>query len=508
MGPFKRGSIVTDLNRTPAARPLPVLAIALGLGVLALGGARLLFAAAEPLWFDEAFTLMVVSRPDGATFWREVWLDSNGPIYYTLTHLWTGLFGHGDLALRAPSLLAVWVAGALPIAMAVKGLSREARITWGALIFAWWGVGYFLDARCYALLLAISTLQCLYFARLMDRPDRRAALLWASTAAVAILLHYYAVFFCLAQGVIYLGRHRLKALPTWPAALVFVPVFGWIAYHAPRLAEYSRLGSAWHAPLDAGRALGMAGFVLGPSTPLIPAAVAVILIAGLLLGRTRAGQARDEGDTPAGCLMLTAVSGVLAVAMILVSGLFGSGISPRYLIPAAPPLMLGLVLAARAGGRGRLTYLALVVLYFGVQARPALDALSAPQKQPRYEFETGSQFLMAHGVTDVVFVWDHGIAPIVDRTTLERLGGVFFNRAGHPVRVRPILVDRDHDPNAAILAAAQGPRPGLIWLFDREGHSAASRFPPAIAQRDPRWACAPVEGRVGGLACYRRQDGP
>jgi hypothetical protein len=227
-----------------------------------------------------------------------------------------------------------------------------------------------------------------------------------------------------------------------------------------------------------------------------------------LLGRTHGGQVLKEQDAPASPLILAATSGVLAVAMILVSGLFGSGISPRYLIPAAPPLMLGLVLLARAGGRARLTYLALLVLYFGMQARPALDALSAPQKQPRYEFETGSRFLMTHGVTDVVFVWDHGIAPIVDRTTLERLGGVFFNRAGHPVRVLPILLDRDHDPNTAILAAAQGPHPGLIWLFDREGHSAANRFPPAIAPRDPRWACAPVEGSVGGLACYRRPTAP
>jgi hypothetical protein len=501
---------VSDLNPRSAwtTRAPAGVAIAVALCALTLGLARIKFASAEPLWFDEAFTLTIVSRPDWAGFWREVWLDSNGPIYYVLTRLWTGVAGHGDLILRAPSLLAVWIAGALPLAAPIRGLSREARFTWGALIFAWWGVGYFLDARCYALLLAVSTLQCLCFARLLETPGRRAAVLWAATGGVAILTHYYAVFFCLAQGVIYLGRHRLRALPTWPAALVFIPVFSWIAWHAPRLADYSRLGAAWHAPLDAGRALGMAGFVLGPSTPLLPAAVAVVLIAGLLLGRKEPGMIGRENLAPSGHLVLTAASGVLGVGLILVFGWLGSGISPRYLIPAAPPLLLGLVLVARASGHARLTYLALIALYFGVQAKPALDALSSPQPQPRYEFETGSKLLMAHGVTDLVFVWDHGIAPIIAPTTLERLGGVFFDRAGRPVRVHPVLVDRDHDANAAILAAARGPHPGLIWLFDEEGPTAAHRFPPAIAQRDPRWACAPVEGKVGGLACYRRPDAP
>jgi uncharacterized membrane protein len=107
---------VTYLTRSPASpsRALPLLAIVVGLCALVIGVARARFASTEPLWFDEAFTLTVVSRPDWTSFWREVWLDSNGPIYYALTRIWTGIAGHDDLVLRAPSLLAVWVAGALP----------------------------------------------------------------------------------------------------------------------------------------------------------------------------------------------------------------------------------------------------------------------------------------------------------------------------------------------------------------------------------------------------------
>jgi len=497
---------LSDLRRDPPPalrRPAP-WAIALGLAALALLIARLRFAVTEPLWFDEAFTLAITMRPDGASFWREVYLDCNGPAYYALLRLWTGVFGHSDLALRLPSLLAVCVAAALPLAWPPKGLTREARITWSALIFAWWGVGYFLDARCYSLLLAVSTLQCLCFARLMDAPGRRAALAWAAVGALAILLHYYAIFLCFAQGVIYLAQHRQRALRTWPGVLAFAPAFAWIAYHAPRLAEYSRLGSVWHPPLDGERGLALVAYVFGPTSPLILPLMAALLVIGLWPAPGRAAPAPTEETRPARPLVLTAAAGVLAFALLVGFSLLGSGLSPRYLIGLAPPLLLGVVLVARAGPRANLTCLALVALFFAVQVRPTLDALASPQDLPRYEFHTASTYLMAQGVTDVTFVWDHEVVPIIDPTTLARVGAVFFDRAGYPVRVRPLVVDRDHDPNLAIVAAAQGARPGLIWIFHRKGQTAASRFLPAIGRRNPDWTCAEQgDGNAGSLGCHR-----
>ncbi|WP_304190914.1 hypothetical protein, partial [Phenylobacterium aquaticum] len=324
-------------------------AVALGLAALLLGAARLAFAMTEPLWFDEAFTLSIVSRPDGASFWRQVYLDSNGPAFYLIERLWSGLAGRSDLALRIPTLLAVWAAGALPLFVPLKGLSRTARMTWAVLIFAWWGVGYFLDARCYGLLLAVATGQCLAFGRVMEAPSLRRALIWMTLGALGVLLHYYMLFVVLAQGLIYLGRHRWAAVRTWPAVLVFAPVATWMLRHAPRLADYSRLASVWHPPVDARRALDLTAFVIGPSQPLMLAVVAVILIAGLLVGRLRPGASPDEDGTPVAALTLTAAAGVAAFALMLVFGVFGSGLSPRYMIPLAPSLLLGVVLIARAG---------------------------------------------------------------------------------------------------------------------------------------------------------------
>ncbi len=509
-------------NLTFAWRWTP--ALFLGAGALLLTAARLRFAATEPLWFDESFSLAIISRPDWATFWREVYLDSNGPGYYLLLRLWSEVFGTSNLALRVPSLLAVLAAAALPLLARARTLDREAALTWAALIFAWWGVGFFLDARCYAVLLAVATLQCLTFARLMERPGRRRAVAWAAVAAAAILLHYYAVFLGLAQGLIYLARHRWAAVRTWPAALAFVPAFGWMAYHGPRLAEFSRLAGRWHPPLDVGQGLGLAAFAFGPSAPLTLAAAVAILLVGWLSAHAPAATASkaqpDDGDAPdqdAGgkpfhtlphpALGLTAVAGALAFVLMITFALLGSGISPRYLVPVGPPLLLGLVLLARGSPGPRLTRLALVALYLGLQVRPALDALSPPRPLPRYEFETAAAWLMDHQVSDVVFLWDHELAPIMAPTTLARVGGVFFERAGRPVRVTPLVEQPGQDPNLDLGTAARGARPGFVWLYNRQGHTAAHDFAPAFASRHPGWRCrqGPASS-VGVLACYRASD--
>lgn len=482
-----------------------VLAACLGLAALALGAARLKFALTEPLWFDEAFILAIVAPPDGASFWREVYLDPNGPAYYLFERAWTGLFGFSNLALRTPSLLALWISAALPLAIPVRGLTREAQITWAALIFAWWGVGYFLDARCYAILLAVSTLQTLAFGRLIDRPGLRLAFIWAATAAAAILLHYYALFLGLAQGLIYLWRHRWTAVRTWPATLAFLPAFAWIAHHAPRLVEYSELGSVWHPPVTAQGVFDLTAFSLAPSNATVSATVAIILIVGLLAARNSSMPPGDDEGALSDHLILTATAGLLALALTVGFGLLGSGLSPRYLLPVAPSLLLGVVLVAGASPRPRVAWTALVILYFAIQIRPIADALSSPHALPRYEFETGANFLMAHDVTDVVFVWDHEVSPIIATSTLTRLGGVFFARADRLVRVRPLRVYRQQDPNLQIAAEVKGPRSGFIWLYNRKGKTAANRFPPILGKGDARWDCAQLgDGDAGALACRLR----
>jgi mannosyltransferase len=458
--------------------------------------ARVRLAAVEPLWFDEAWSVALAATPTWRALVHECHVDVNAPLFYGLARLWAMVAGPSDLALRLPGLLCVAVAGALPLCRRIEGLSREGRLTWGLLIYAWWGVGVFLAGRCYGLLLALSVLQCLLFADLLRRPTLRRALAWCAVGALVILTHYYGLIVTASQGLIYLVACRKAAFRTWPAALAFAPAAGWLAFHAGQLSAYGSPTVAWHATLGAAEALALSAATLNPSAPLIGLAVLAALCAGGVLNRRR--DASDDATH----LWLCVAASALALALTLLSGMFKPSLTARYLLPTAPGLLLGLVLLAQRCPRPRLTAAALagawllsaVPLHFG-------QRLHQP---PAYGFETASGTLAAHGVSQVVFVWDHEADGLIPRDTLQRVGGVFFARAGRPLPIVPIAPRADQDANALVQAAAGGERPGVVWLYNRAGHTSARLGPPVLQTLDPRWRCERAgDDTVGTLACWR-----
>jgi uncharacterized membrane protein len=481
----------------------PVLLALAALTVLAVGAERLILALAQPLWLDETWTAAIVSAPGWRGFGRELWLDVNAPLYYGLMRLWTGAFGVSDLALKVPGLIAAALAAALPLAWRRSPLSFEARLTWAVLLFAWWGADNFLDARCYGLLFALTVLQCTAFARLMAAPGRRAALAWCVLASLSILTQYYAVFLAAAQGLAYLAVHRKRAVTTWPAALAFLPAFGWIAWHAPRLAQFAGGGVAWHERLTPAAALDLAAFPVGPAVAAFLAMLALVLGAASLASRLSPAAA-DEPAADLSALWWVAASGLFALAVVLASGMLRPTLVGRYLIPEAPPLLLGVVLCARSLRRSHMAYAALIALYAAVAVRPPAAVAAAARDTSAYGLELASDRLAAQGVTDLVFIWDHPAVRIMDPGSLRAVGGFFLARAGHPAAVMPLYVNAARDPNLQALAAARGAKPGIIWIYDRTGRTAAHRFAPAIAQADPRWSCQTFgDGTVGSVACWR-----
>jgi len=497
-------AITTEAKAAGRFGPLRLSVVALAclaVAAVAITVERTWLALALPLWLDETWTAAVAATPDWRSFLVEAYNDVNAPLYYGLMRLWQGLAGPSDFALRAPALLAIVAAGAIPIVSRVRGLSFEARVTWGALVFGWWGVGVFLDGRGYALLLAVSTLQCVLFARLLLAPNRRNAFLWCAVAACAILIQYYALIGAAVQGLVYLAARREKALHTWPAVLAFAPAFGWMAFHFPRLRAFADGQVAWHPLVGPADALGLTAYAVNPSTPLVLPLAAIVVIAGLFVPRPPA-QEQDESPPPMH-LWLVAVAALAALVLTLASGALRPSLTSRYLVPLVPGLLLGLVLLARRSARAHLVYAALVILYLGVALRPAAFndtlRLGAP-----YGHEQASSLLMRHGVTDAVFVWDHEATRLMAVSSLQRVGAVFFRRAGDPVAVTALAVRPSDDVNRLALAAATGSRPGIIWIYNRHGATSARAFPPRIPQIDPRWTCERTgDDMVGTLACYR-----
>lgn len=103
----------TDGDLRPRLRPELVLLV----GVALAAGLVLRFLAATPMWLDEALTANIAELPVGEML-EALRSDGHPPLYYLLLHLWGGVFGTSDAALRALSgvlsvltLPLIWVAG-------------------------------------------------------------------------------------------------------------------------------------------------------------------------------------------------------------------------------------------------------------------------------------------------------------------------------------------------------------------------------------------------------------
>ena len=211
---------------------LKVDASTLGLGVVLVVTTilKLTVFARQPLTIDEVWTGMIAGQGSLAGLIRECQRDVNGPLAYIIGWLWAHLSGLSNGALRAPSM--VFACAAPLIALAPHRLAnRSVRYAWATLLACWMpGLIFAEQARCYALVLLLATVNAVTYARLLSRPSVAMAFIWTSVSALFILSHYVAGLLVGCQGIAYLAIHRGKAFKTWPAALMFVPAHGLIGY--------------------------------------------------------------------------------------------------------------------------------------------------------------------------------------------------------------------------------------------------------------------------------------
>lgn len=467
--------------------------------LLAALGVRLWLGQGLPLWLDESWTGMIATQPNWSSFWREAWLDCNPPLYYALMALWTGVAGVSDSALRVPSLIFLVLAALLPLAVRVPGLARNARWAF-ALLIALWQPSFeiSLDARGYALLLLLSTAQLFAFIRLMAAPDRRGALIWAGLACLAALTHYHALLVSGVQGLSLIYIHRTRALALWPAALAFVPAFGWLAIHAPRLADYARPDVAWYEPMTWRLAGQLAAYPLGTLHAVPLAMIAALLLTGLS-GRAVA----STQPATAHALRWAVIASVVALCIDITLGTLRPMLTDRYLVPIVPGILLGLVLGVARGGQARLR-LAALVLIFVLMLNP-LSLRARLVEKTRYGFAPGSAFVAASPARRLVFVWDHPAARILDPQSLAKLGGFFLQRAGHALPVTAVHLPPGRDGNA-VLQRTTPADAGVIWIYNRARASAARHRTPVPLLWHGR-DCRLWQGAwIGTLACGPQQD--
>lgn len=331
----------------PALRRLvPTSAIAV-LGWIVVLGAVLRFSTLDlqSYRYDEAVT---VGRVLHASFFDTLAAiprsESTPPLYYVLAWAWSKPFGTGEVWMRSLSALA----GTASIAVVYLGaaalpLPRRAGLVAAAAVavspvMVWFSQ----DARAYALVVLLTALAFLFFARARRSGSRRDLALWALFSALAIWTHYFAGFVVAPEAVLLLlGRNRrgalLGVLALVAAAALLMPV---------ALRQQQNAHAGWIARQPLGERLERAGAKLvgsdngnehgarqGDPIPLaVPAALAVAALV-LLLWRGDADERLGAGPA--------AVVGGAAVALPLLLGLLGSDyFDGRNMLPAFVPLLI------------------------------------------------------------------------------------------------------------------------------------------------------------------------
>ena len=339
-----------------------VLAIVL---IVLATGARFVGLSHTPLWIDETFTGAIASQPTFDSFVQLAHFDAPPSfLYYLIMHVWQMVFGLSDVALRAPSL-GFSAAAPLVIAFAsVPDLARAERLTWAAMLALWIpGIGFAQDARAYGFLLLMATIQALMFYRLIAAPSLRKAVFWVLAADFTIAASYDATYLAVAQGLIFLAVRRGKAVRTWPAALLTIPVFAEIAWKWPILVRFAAVGVRYPLlhPINLLQAClySLGGVNAGSLVWLLLFPPFVVGI--FLLGRRRTA---IQTDNRVCSLFWVAGASILGGAAMLAMGFLRPNFTWRYMLPLEPGTMLGLVLLMRPLGRDakQTAYIGLMVI--------------------------------------------------------------------------------------------------------------------------------------------------
>lgn len=219
--------LVNNRGDLPAAAAL--VALALALRGVALG--------AQPLWFDEAYSFHLATRPDWLQYAR---FDFNPPLYYLLLRAWIWVAGSAEWALRLPSALA----GAMFVGVAYwAGRATGGRIAaLAAALFAALAplhVYYSQEARAY--IFAVTLLLALYGVLWIasERFLRRDFVVAAVLSAAALQFHYFTALGIVPAWALAAAKGRVHSGSRWSRAALrgcaaglatAIPWSGWRLY--------------------------------------------------------------------------------------------------------------------------------------------------------------------------------------------------------------------------------------------------------------------------------------
>jgi 4-amino-4-deoxy-L-arabinose transferase-like glycosyltransferase len=348
------------------------------LGAIVVLGAAIRFSTIDQqsLWLDEATTWGIVSHGLGHVLSTVPKTESTPPLYYVLVWLWSRVFGTGDVGLRSFSALCgtltIPVMWALGRRLASERIGLVAALLTAVNPLLFW---YSQEARTYALLVVLSALSLLAFARVLDEPTRGRLLAWGAICAFALLSHYFAAFVIVSEAAWLLvalhrrgSRTRTRAVlwlgvgPIVVIGAALVPLV--IRQNDGRASFISTAGGS--LPYRLGQLVKQD--ILGDGQPLkaLLLAIGLVLVAlAIVLLALRASRAERNS-----ALMMLSIGAGGVVLAFIVAAVVTDYFDTRNLLATWPALAVVVAIglgAARAGpwgaiGVGGLALLSLVCI--------------------------------------------------------------------------------------------------------------------------------------------------
>jgi 4-amino-4-deoxy-L-arabinose transferase-like glycosyltransferase len=401
----------------------------------------------QSFWYDEAFTPVHVLRASlFTTLHGMVHTENTPPLWYVLEWGISRVLGTGEVALRLLSAFAGLAT--VPVAWAIgRELSgrRATAIASAALVavdplFVW----YSQEARAYGLFVLAAALAMLCFARACAEPSSRRLALFAVTASLALLTHYFAVFLLIPMIVWLLlaslrprSFHGVQATPArvddrmgggglrnetvgaepapagrraalFTCAAVAVVGFALIPLAVAQGGHGSQWIGAWalSSRLQAIPQYYLTGYSGAPLGHGIELLVALPIIAGVGLGLWRVLAPREERG--ALIALVLAACGVLLPIVLVALG--ADYLAPRNLIAAMIPvtaLIAILLTGVRAGCAGPVLAGVVALAFFAI----SIDVDLSPRLQ-RGDWRGVARMLRAGNRARAITTVELGAAPL------------------------------------------------------------------------------------------------
>ena len=194
----------------------------------------MVISARAPLWMDEVMASWMAQLPV-KRIWQAIshGTISSPPTYFYLLKGVTSVFGHSYLAMRMPSILAVYFIGVLAFQLMRRRFSRSTAVLAMAMCFATGLFSYATQVREYALMtLCFALAVFLWYPREGQTITAWRVVFITVLLAAGVALHFYGVLLVAAFGLMELlwsHSNRRMRLPLW--AGIFVAggsVFAWL----------------------------------------------------------------------------------------------------------------------------------------------------------------------------------------------------------------------------------------------------------------------------------------